>query len=106
MCGAMSLMSRLRAGTSALMRTSRPGRALWSRLFVAAVIVIGCIAIVWASRYAYAIQRLTRGVGDTTFFGADGQPWFRMDEQRHDVPLAEIAPDLQHAVIATEDHRF
>ena len=25
------------------------------------------------------------------FYGADGKPWFRLDEQRHDVPLNEIA---------------
>src|SRR5439155_6025514 len=30
----------------------------------------------------------------------------RLDEQRHDVALAEIAPDLQHAVVAVEDRRF
>jgi penicillin-binding protein 2D len=53
-----------------------------------------------------AVHRLTRGVGDTVFYGADGQPWFRLDEQRHDVSLADIAPDLQHAVVAVEDHRF
>ena len=40
------------------------------------------------------------------FYGADGQPWFRLDEQRHDVPLDEIAADLQHAVVAVEDRRF
>ena len=60
----------------------------------------------WLSRYAVAVHRLTRGVGDTVFYGADGQPWFRLDEQRHDVPLDEIAPDLQHAVVAVEDRRF
>ena len=58
------------------------------------------------SRYTLAVRQLTRGVGDTVFYGADGQPWFRLDEQRHDVPLAEIAPDLQHAVLAIEDRRF
>jgi 1A family penicillin-binding protein len=40
------------------------------------------------------------------FYGADGQPWFRLDEQRHDVSLAEISTDLQHAVVAVEDRRF
>jgi 1A family penicillin-binding protein len=49
---------------------------------------------------------LTRGIGDTTFYAADGQPWFRLDEQRHDVSLDEISPDLQHAVVAVEDRRF
>jgi penicillin-binding protein 1A len=29
-----------------------------------------------------------------------------MDEQRRDVSLDDIAPDLQHAVVAVEDHRF
>ena len=29
-----------------------------------------------------------------------------MDEQRHDVSIDRIAPDLQHAVVAVEDHRF
>ena len=53
----------------------------------------------WLSRYAVAVHRLTRGVGDTVFYAADGRPWFRLDEQRHDVPLAEISPDLQHAVV-------
>src|SRR6185369_3068245 len=33
-------------------------------------------------------------------------PWFRLNEQRHDVSLREIAPDLQHAVVAVEDRRF
>lgn len=57
-------------------------------------------------RQGWAVFSLRRGVGDTWFYGADGRPWFRMDEQRHDVPLSEISPDLQHAVIAVEDHRF
>ena len=52
------------------------------------------------------MQRLTRGVGDTVFLSADGKPWFRLDEQRHDVPLAAISRDLQHAVVAVEDRRF
>ena len=64
------------------------------------------VSAAWVSRYAYKVHRLTRGVGDTVFYGADGQPWFRLDEQRHDVALSEIAPDLQHAVVAVEDHRF
>jgi 1A family penicillin-binding protein len=61
---------------------------------------------VWLSRYAVAVHRLTRGIGDTVFYGADGQPWFRLDEQRHDVSLDDMAPDLQHAVVAVEDRRF
>jgi penicillin-binding protein 1A len=52
------------------------------------------------------VHRLTRGVGDTVFYASDGKPWFSLDEQRHDVPLFEIAADLQHAVVAVEDRRF
>jgi len=40
------------------------------------------------------------------FYGADGQPWFRLDDQRHDVALNQIAGHLQHAVVAVEDRRF
>jgi 1A family penicillin-binding protein len=70
------------------------------------LIVAGAGSGVWLSRYALAVHRLTRGIGDTMFYGADGQPWFRLNEQRHDVALNEIALDLQHAVVAVEDRRF
>ncbi|HEX7140176.1 MAG TPA: transglycosylase domain-containing protein, partial [Vicinamibacterales bacterium] len=53
-----------------------------------------------------AVHRLTRGVGDTIFYDASGEQWFRLDEQRHDVALSEIAIDLQRAVVAIEDRRF
>lgn len=84
-------------------------RRLWKRIgaTVVAAAVIGAAASVWwLSRYALAVHRLTRGVGDTMFYGADGRPWFRLDEQRRDVELAQIAPDFQHAVVAIEDRRF
>jgi penicillin-binding protein 1A len=70
------------------------------------LITAGSISAWWMSRYAYKVHRLTRGVGDTLFYGADGKPWFRLDEQRHDVPLIRISADLQHAVVAVEDRRF
>jgi len=70
------------------------------------LIVSGAVSVWWLSRYTLAVRRLTRGVGDTMFYSADGRPWFRLDEQRHDVPLAQISPDLQHAVVAIEDRRF
>ena len=60
---------------------------------MAALIGGAAVVGVWLSRYAVAVHRLTRGIGDTVFYGADGQPWFRLDEQRHDVSLAEIAPE-------------
>src|SRR3972149_2263541 len=84
-------------------------RRLWKGIAAAVVVsaAVGAAASVWwLSRYALAVHRLTRGVGDTVFYGADRRPWFRLDEQRHDVGLAEIAPDFQHAVVAIEDRRF
>jgi 1A family penicillin-binding protein len=82
-------------------------RIEWAALALLVVVVTaGSITLVWMSRYAVAVRRLTRGVGDTVFYDADGKPWFRLDEQRHDVPLAAIARDLQHAIVAVEDRRF
>jgi len=86
----------------------RPRRVTeWIALaLVIALVVATAVSGVWLSRYAVAVHRLTRGIGDTVFYGADGQPWFRLNGQRHDVSLNEIAPDLQHAVVAVEDRRF
>jgi penicillin-binding protein 1A len=76
-------------------------------------VLIGSVAIVfltmatsWSVRHAWAVNALRRGVGDTTFLDAHGRPWFRLDEQRRDVPLARMSPYLQDAVVAVEDHRF
>ena len=60
----------------------------------------------WLAKQSYSVYKLTRGVGDTWFYTADGHRWFRLDEQRHDVPISAIAPSLQHAFVAVEDHRF
>jgi penicillin-binding protein 1A len=86
----------------------RPRRVTeWIALaLVIALVVATAVSGVWLSRYAVAVHRLTRGIGDTVFYGADGQPWFRLNGQRHDVSLNAIAPDLQHAVVAVEDRRF
>jgi 1A family penicillin-binding protein len=73
---------------------------------IVALIGAGALSAIWLSRYAVVVHKLTRGVGDTVFFDGDGQPWFRLDEQRHDVSLGEISLELQHAVIAVEDRRF
>lgn len=75
-------------------------------VLVSALVAATIVSGVWLSRYAVAVHRLTRGIGDTVFFGADGEPWFRLNGQRHDVALDEIAVDLQNAVVAVEDHRF
>ena len=90
------------------MNLLRPRRVTeWIALaLVVALVVATAVSGVWLSRYAVAVHRLTRGIGDTVFYGADGQPWFRLNGQRHDVSLNAIAPDLQHAVVAVEDRRF
>jgi 1A family penicillin-binding protein len=71
-----------------------------------ALVVFTAIALTWTLRQAWAVYKLRRGVGDTWFLTADGRRWFRMDEHRQDVPLADIPVDLQHAFVAVEDHRF
>jgi len=79
---------------------------LLAAVLIAAVAAGGLLTEWWVVRHYVAIWRLTRGVGDTTFYGGDGRPWFPLDEQRRDVSLAEISPFVVKAVIAVEDHRF
>jgi membrane peptidoglycan carboxypeptidase len=69
-------------------------------------IVFVLMAVVWSGRYGYTIYQLNRGVGDTVFYDAAGRPWFRLDDQRQDVPFEQIATEFKDAVIAVEDHRF
>ncbi len=89
--------------------TPARARQYWNAFAISLVVALavgGAMSVWWLSRYGLAVHRLTRGVGDTVFLSADGQPWFRLDEQRHDVPLDNISPHLQRAVIAVEDRRF
>ena len=69
-------------------------------------VVTAALTTGWLARYGLAVNRLTHGVGDLVFYDGNGRPWFRMNEQRKDVPLAQISPHLQQAVIAVEDRRF
>jgi len=71
-----------------------------------ALIVASAVAVTWTVRQTYLVYKLRRGVGDTWFLAADGRKWFRLDEQRRDVPLSEIPPHLRNAFVAIEDHRF
>src|SRR5262245_48622189 len=75
---------------------------------VVGAFVIGFVmtTVVWTARYGWAVYKLNRGVGDTVFYDAFGKPWFRLDEQRQDVPLERISRYLTDAVISIEDHRF
>jgi 1A family penicillin-binding protein len=69
-------------------------------------IVFVLMVVVWSGRYAFTIFQLNRGVGDTVFYDAGGRPWFRLDDQRRDVPFDQISTHFKDAVIAVEDHRF
>lgn len=88
--------------------TVRPPSTLAGRaklLFIVLGILVA-VTSVWWVRQVYAVHKLTRGVGDTWFHTADGRRWFRLDDQRHDVPIAQVSPHLQRAFVAVEDHRF
>ena len=85
---------------------SRPVRDRIAAALFACLVAATAITVVWTMRQGWAVYQLRRGVGDTWFYAADGRAWFRMDEQRRDVTLDQIAPDLRNAVIAVEDHRF
>jgi 1A family penicillin-binding protein len=70
------------------------------------VLALLVMATVWTGRHAWTVYKLNRGVGDTVFHDAAGRPWFRLDDQRRDVPFEEIATYFKDAVISIEDHRF
>ena len=84
---------------------ARPRDRIAAVIF-AALVILAAVSLAWTLRQAWAVHKLRRGVGDTWFLATDGRRWFRMDEHRRDVPLAEIPLDLQHAFVAVEDHRF
>ena len=85
-------------------------RTSWRRWILAGIggtlLVLLAMTAVWTVRHAWAIAKLNRGVGDTVFYDAAGRPWFRLDEQRQDVPLDRISTHMKDAVIAVEDHRY
>jgi 1A family penicillin-binding protein len=84
-----------------------PAIPRWLKIgLIAAGILILTITGTWTVRHGWSIYRLNRGVGDTVFYDAAGRPWFRLDEQRRDVPLEDISTYFKDAVIAVEDHRF
>ena len=88
------------------LRSIRSLRDLLALLLLVAAIGVSLFVLGWTVRYAWAVNRLAGGVGDVVFYGADGRPWFRLDDRRRDVPLEQISPLIQQAVIATEDRRF
>ena len=87
-------------------------RRLWgtdlgrAKYLLYAFLVAAFVLFGWMAKQSHSVYQLTRGVGDTWFHSADGRRWFRLDEQRHDVPIADISPHLRNAFVAVEDHRF
>jgi len=79
----------------------------WIAVALLVIFIVGAaLTTGWLTRYGVAINRLTYGVGDLVFYDGNGRAWFRMNEQRRDVPLVRISLHLQRAVIAVEDRRF
>ena len=82
-------------------------RRTWFKAVVASVAAVTVLTVtVWTAHYGWAIYRLNRGVGDTVFLDNSGREWFRLNEQRRDVPFSKISTHLKDAVIAVEDHRY
>jgi 1A family penicillin-binding protein len=71
-----------------------------------ALVIASTVGVTWMLRQTYVVYKLRRGVGDTWFLAANGKAWFRLDEQRRDVPLTQIPKHLRDAFVAVEDHRF
>src|SRR5687767_1436783 len=97
-------------GLTTRWRQARPRLRSFQDWAAALVIFISAFASLsaawWFARHGWAIYRLTRGVGDTVFYSADGRPWFPLNEHRRDVKLQDISPHLRQAAVAVEDHRF
>jgi len=84
-------------------------RTLKGFVVLAVVLVLSAATltvVIYAVLHLSAVSRLSRGLGQTQFYGADGKAWFPLEEHRLDVPLPRIARHLQDAVVAVEDHRF
>ena len=79
----------------------------WLIAVVGGILIAALVmTTMWTGRHAWAIYKLNRGVGDTMFYDAAGRPWFRLDDQRRDVPFEAISTYFKDAVIAVEDHRY
>ena len=89
-----------------MIRINRIWRDRIAAVIFGTLVVVTAVGTTWLFRQAWSVYQLRRGVGDTWFLSADGRRWFRMDEQRQDVPIAEISPHMRNAFIAIEDHRF
>ena len=87
----------------------RHPRSLRDVVWLGAILILGLttlVTVILVARYSFAVNKLSRGIGQTMFYGADGKAWFPLEEHRRDVPLDRISRHIQDAVIAVEDHRF
>ena len=91
------MRAQLSRAWSAARRLTRSPLHSLTLVVALALVTLWAVLTVWGVRHALAVNRLASGVGDVTFYGADGRPWFRLDERRRDVSLSQIAPSLQHA---------
>ncbi len=80
------------------------GYAVLSLVVVTSILVLFTLGVVLS--YGLAVNRLSRGIGQTMFYGADGTAWFPLEEHRRDVPMSRMSGYLRDAVVAIEDHRF
>ncbi len=80
------------------------GYAVLSLVLVTSILVLFTLVVIL--RYGLAVNRLSRGIGQTMFYGADGTAWFPLEEHRRDVPMSRMSGYLRDAVVAIEDHRF
>ncbi len=80
------------------------GYAVLSLVLVTSILVLFTLGVIL--RYGLAVNRLSRGIGQTMFYGADGTVWFPLEEHRRDVPMSRMSGYLRDAVVAIEDHRF
>ena len=91
-----------------------------SRFLVAGIIAIGCILFAGSTAFVLGAYEITaglpqktdiRGLGDmaqaTTIFDDTDKPVFTIfREQRIEIPLSKISPNLTKAVLSVEDQRF
>ena len=103
-----------------LLSSARRATAGRSRFVAAGIIALACFLLVGSTAIVWAAYEITadlpqqgdiRGLADmaqaTTIFDADEKPVFTIfREQRIEVPLDRISPNLIKAVLSVEDQRF
>jgi penicillin-binding protein 1A len=103
-----------------ILNSARRVSAGRSRFLAGGIIALACLLLVGSTAFVWAAYEITadlpekadiRGLGDmaqaTTLFDDNDKPVFTIfKEQRIEVPLAKISPNLTKAVLSVEDQRF